>query len=199
MLATSARVAGSLLTDLDPDLAALRGVTGAGAATITLRFARQRRSLPAGGTGVLVPLATPGSGGDAMMVTALTFLDRKWPHLAREADVLVRAHVGRSDDERWRSLSDHELVTRVERETNELLGGDPGPVLDSLVQRWPEGVPQYLVGHHALVAAARRAANPRGLALVGNSYDGVGIPASVGSGRAGARELLARLRAVTVP
>jgi len=32
------------------------------------------------------------------MTTAVTFLDRKWPHLRRDDDVIVRAHVGRIDD-----------------------------------------------------------------------------------------------------
>ena len=199
ILATPASVSGELLAHLDPDLAALTGLTGAGAAMVTLRYARERRSLPIRGTGVLIPLATPWSGGDAMMVTALTLLDRKWAHLAREADVLVRAHVGRSDDQRWRALSDEDLVARVARETNEVLGGDPCPVLESLVQRWPEGVPQYRVGHHALVADARRAGAAHGVSLVGNSYDGVGIPASVGSGRTGARDVLFQLRGAVAP
>ena len=194
ILATPANVTGTLLAHLDPALAALTGVTSAGAAMVTLRYARARRALPVSGTGVLVPLATPWSGGDAMMVTALTLLDRKWVHLAREADVLIRAHVGRSDDERWRTLSDEELVARVAREADEVLGGEPCPVLESLVQRWSDGVPQYRVGHHVLVANARRAAAARGLALVGNSYDGVGVPASVGSGRTGARDVLSQLR-----
>ena len=56
-----------------------------------------------------------------MMTTAVTFLDRKWPHLRREDDVLLRAHVGRIDDLRWDEMSDEELVARVSAELQFLL------------------------------------------------------------------------------
>ena len=36
----------------------------------------------------------PGPGEGSMMATAVTFLDRKWPHLHATIDVLLRAHVG---------------------------------------------------------------------------------------------------------
>ena len=65
---------------------------------ITFSIARRAVALPAHGTGVLVPLATAWSGEGSMMTTAVTFLDRKWPHLRREDDVLLRVHVGRIDD-----------------------------------------------------------------------------------------------------
>jgi len=53
---------------------------------------------------ILVPLGTAWSGDGSMMVTAVTFLDRKWPHLRRDDDVLLRAHVGRIDDLRWTEM-----------------------------------------------------------------------------------------------
>ena len=50
------------------------------------------------------------------MTTAITFLDRKWPHLRRDEDVVLRAHVGRIDDLRWDEMSDEELIARVSAE-----------------------------------------------------------------------------------
>jgi oxygen-dependent protoporphyrinogen oxidase len=127
-----------------------------------------------------------------MMVTAVTFLDRKWPRLAREDDVVLRAHVGRSDDTRFTELSDEELTQRVTEELAVLLPRFGAPA-QSLVQRWPEGLPQYRVGHEQRVNAARAAARRYSFALAGNAYDGVGIPASIGSGRRAARDVLERL------
>ena len=123
------------------------------------------------------------------MVTAITFLDRKWPHLYQASDVLLRAHVGRIDDQRWASLDDDELIERVHRELAVLLraGGTPS---EAMVQRWPEGLPQYLVGHDRLVASAKAAGSALHVALAGSTYDGVGVPASIGSGRRAAREAL---------
>jgi len=190
VLATPAPVAGHLVGELDPALAALREVVSAGAATVTLSYALEEVTLPARGTGVLVPLGTAWRGEGSLMVTALTFLDRKWPRLRRDDDVLIRAHVGRSDDTRWTQLSDDELSARVATEVAVVLAR-AGTPRASLVQRWPRGLPQYHVGHERLVAAARAAASERRIALAGNAYDGVGVPASIGSGRRAGRDALA--------
>jgi len=57
-----------------------------------------------------------------------------------------------------------------------------------MVVRHVDGLPQYLVGHLDRVSAAKSAAQPLSIALAGNAYDGVGIPASISSGRRAARE-----------
>ena len=124
-----------------------------------------------------------------MMITAVTLLDRKWPRLRRESDTLVRAHVGRSDDARWSEMDDDELRDRVRDELAVLLPRC-GDVLASLVQRWPRALTQYTLGHRDRVERARRAANPLGLLLAGGAYDGVGVPASIGSGRRAGHEAL---------
>ena len=192
VIASPAPVAGRLLGSFDPALAALCDVDYAGAAMITFCVARGNVSLPDRGTGVLVPLATAWSGHDSMMVTAVTLLDRKWPRLVREDDVLLRAHVGRSDDRRWMSMDDEQLAARVAAELAVLLGHFTSP-LDRLVQRWPGGLPQYYVKHDQMVAAAREGARSLGVSLAGSAYDGVGVPACIGSGRRAAREALALL------
>ncbi|HTT59026.1 MAG TPA: protoporphyrinogen oxidase [Acidimicrobiales bacterium] len=189
ILATPAPVTAGLIGSFEPELNALRGIDSASAAIITFSIPRDAVSLPPRGTGVLVPLHTPWSGQGPLMVTALTFLDRKWPHLYRSDDVLLRAHVGRSDDTRWRDLSDDELVQRLNDELRVLLSKWGAP-RETLVQRWLDGLPQYRVGHEQLVEHARLAAGKYHVFLAGNAYDGVGVPASVGSGRRAARELV---------
>jgi protoporphyrinogen/coproporphyrinogen III oxidase len=193
VLAVPAPTVGSLLGSHDQALEDLRMITSAGAAMITFSLALDAITLPPTGTGVLVPLGTAWSGSDSLMTTAVTFLDRKWPHLARPDDVVLRAHVGRSDDARWFEMSDEELTRRASDELAVLLPRFERP-RESLVQRWPGGLPQYEVGHELLVRRARAAAATIFVALAGNAYDGVGIPASIGSGRRGAsqvREMLA--------
>ncbi len=192
VLATPAPVTAALAGRHDGALAALSRVRSAGVAVVTLSLERAPTTLPATGTGLLVPLATAWPGPDAMLVTALTFLDRKWPHLRRDDDVLVRAHVGRSDDTRWRDLDDDALVVRVEDEIRHLLGRI-GPVRAAHVARWPSALAQYELGHASLVEAARAGARPLALALAGAAYDGVGVPATIGSGRRAAREVRERL------
>jgi protoporphyrinogen/coproporphyrinogen III oxidase len=193
VLSTPAPVTARLLGAHDPALARLESVRSASAAMITFSVARDAINLNTRGTGVLVPLATPWAGDASMMTTAVTFLDRKWPHLRRDDDVLVRAHVGRIDDLRWSELSDEQLIARVANELRVLLGVFDTPN-DALVQRWPDGLPQYYLGHETMVMSARRAAAALGVALCGNAYDGVGIPASIGSGRRAGREALEMVR-----
>lgn len=192
VVATSAQICAELVGRFDPALEALARVRSASAAMVTFAVPRAQVTLPERGTGVLVPLRTDWAGEGSMLVTAITLLDRKWPHLARAHDHVVRAHVGRSDDERWMDLDDDELTSRVAEELAVLLGRFDGP-FDALVQRWPGGLPQYLVGHERLVAGAKAAASTMHLALAGNAYDGVGLPASIGSGRHAARAALASL------
>ncbi len=191
VVATPPAAAARLTGGLHADLSALGGISSASAAMVTLSLDASQISLPPTGTGILVPLGTPFAD-ESLMVTAITLLDRKWPHLRRDGRALVRVHVGRSDDTRFSSLSDDELLARVVVELGVLLGGCPTPRA-SLVVRWPNGLPQYHVGHLDLVSKARAAAAPLHLHLAGNAYDGVGIPASIGSGRRAGRDALGSL------
>jgi oxygen-dependent protoporphyrinogen oxidase len=188
VLTTPAPVTAALVGSFDAVFDDLQRIDSAGAAMVTFSAPHALVTLPPHGTGILVPLHTPWSGEGSMMVTAVTFLDRKWPHLRRDDDVLVRAHVGRSDDVRWSELSDDELAARVSEELAVLVPqwGKPS---ESLVQRWPRGLPQYHVGHDRLVDRGRQAAARHGVTLAGNAYDGVGVPASIGSGRRAARAI----------
>jgi len=195
VLATPASVTATLAGPHHDALGALRSIRNVATAMITLQFRRSALRLPAHGTGLLVPLGST-FGDDIFMTTAVTFLDRKWPHLRQPDDVLLRVHVGRSDDRRFSGFSDEALVARVLDELATLFGPLDAP-LDTLVQRWHEGLPQYLLGHSEIVSRASAAAAPLGLLLAGNAYDGVGIPATIGSGRSAGRAALLQLAAVT--
>jgi len=195
VLATPAPTVARLLGSLDPALERLSSIPSAGAAIITFSVPRNAITLSAVCTGVLVPLGTAWTGEGSMMVTALTFLDRKWPHLRSNDDVLLRAHVGRIDDERWAQMSDEELTERVASEMRVLLPRFED-TFSSVVQRWPAGLPQYYLGHDTMVTNAKAAAAAIRVALCGNAYDGVGIPASIGSGRRAGRNALDMIRDV---
>ncbi len=158
--------------------------------TLSLPAGSVRRSV--GGTGFLVPRTSTVDGGPAL-VTGCTYLDRKWPHLARPGDELIRASVGRFGDERHTTMDDASLVGAVVDELGTLLGVDTRP-LETQVTRWDRAFPQYEVGHLLRVARieAELAGLP-GLAVAGASLRGVGIPACIGSGRAAARAVRASL------
>ena len=191
ILATPAPVAGRLTHTLDESLSGLASISSASTAMVTFVFDDPGAALSARGTGVLIPLDTEWDD-DIMLTTAITFLDRKWPYLKRDGEILLRAHVGRIDDRRSEVLGDDALIERVRREIDTVLGvmGEPRA---ARVQRWPQGLAQYYVGHADLVAKARRLLEPHAIRLAGSPYDGVGVPASIGSGRAAARQAMEAL------
>ena len=109
--------------------------------------------------------------------------------------VLLRASVGRIDDERLASLNDDEVIEIVGLELAELFGTMPAPI-DVTVTRWMASLPQYRVNHLLRVGGIESAVDRlHGVEIAGAAYRGVGVPACIASGRqAAARlsELLAR-------
>jgi oxygen-dependent protoporphyrinogen oxidase len=194
VLAAPAGVTCELLAPHEPDAAKLlRDIDHASVALVTFAFAEASVPPDLHGTGLLVPRGTELEG-ELALVTACTYLSRKWPHLERPGEVLLRASVGRADDERFTELDDDELVTRVGRELATLVGLTGEPVATG-VTRWPASLPQYRVHHLVRVAGVEAAAQRLGtVAVAGAALRGVGIPAVVASGRSAGRTVLAALR-----
>ena len=99
--------------------------------------------------------------------------------------------MGRHREESSLQASDDELVARVVGDLA-LATGRPLVPVDAHVQRWGGALPQYAVGHLDRVARIRAAvAAVPGLAVCGAAYDGVGIPAVIGSAHRAAAAVLA--------
>lgn len=192
IMTTPAFVTGELLGHLEPALRELTSIPRATTAMVTFVVNRDAVPLPSRGTGFLVPLHTPFRDGESMVITAGTMLDRKWTYLSDNETAVVRIHVGRSDDNRAATLPDEALVERVRDELAVIFGSWPATP-DVIVQRWPAALPQYLVGHADLVRRAHDAAEKHYIWLAGIAYDGVGVPATIGSGRRAGRVVAATL------
>jgi protoporphyrinogen/coproporphyrinogen III oxidase len=190
VLATPAPATAALLRAHDDEVAGLlEAIDYASVVVATFRVdADEVPPLP--GTGFLVPRRDPHKGREPWAVTACTFLDRKWSHLERGGEVLLRASLGRIDDTRAGGWSDEEVAERAWEELGALMsvGGQPR---EAVVVRYPDAFPQYRV-HHLLRTAGIEAALARlhGVAVAGAAYHGVGIPACVASGRSAAHALL---------
>lgn len=189
VLAAPATATARLLATVAPRSAELlRGVEYASMAIVTIVL---DGSPPEwlDGSGFLVP---PTEG---LTIKASTFSSVKWPWLQQAHPDLtfLRASIGRHREEATLQRSDTDLLQVTLADLATVLGRDlPAPV-DGHVQRWGGGLPQYAPGHRVLVERAR-AGLPAGLALAGAAYDGVGIPACVGSGRRAAADVLTHLR-----
>lgn len=147
--------------------------------------------LPLDGSGFLVPAV------EGRTIKASTFTSSKWTWAAQAAGDLsfLRASVGRHGETSDLQRPDDELVGLTVAEISEALGHQLPRVVDTHVQRWGGALPQYTVGHVDRVARIRAgAAAVPGLELAGAAYEGVGVPACIGTGRAAAQRVATHLR-----
>jgi oxygen-dependent protoporphyrinogen oxidase len=123
-------------------------------------------------------------------VLAVSFASRKFEGRAPEGRVLFRTFVGGALQPELYTLDDQAMLQVVRGELEAMLGVAGTPEFERVL-RHPRSMPQYEVGHLALVDAieAELARLPR-LALAGNAYRGVGIPDCVLSGERAAERLL---------
>jgi oxygen-dependent protoporphyrinogen oxidase len=189
VVAVPAPAAARLLAAEAPAAAAeLSAVEYAGVALVTMAFRRRDvHQLPVG-SGFLVPPV------DGRTIKASTFSSHKWGWLGEAGGdtFVLRTSVGRHGNEADLAWDDTDLVRLSREDLGEAVGLRAAPVA-ARVTRWDAGLPQYAVGHVGRVARIREQVGKLpGLAVCGAVYDGVGIPACVGSGRRAAREVLGR-------
>ncbi|GAA1399076.1 protoporphyrinogen oxidase [Luteococcus peritonei] len=123
---------------------------------------------------------------------AATNLSRKWPALGA-AHHLLRASVGRAGSSLADELDDEQITTRVADELGELTGLAARPQLRQ-VFRWPDAMPQLVVGHQERVAGLRRALDELGgIDVAGCGVDGLGISSTVRSGQQAARSIISKI------
>ncbi len=183
VLAVPAPIAAGALGALSPPGLARMDATSV--TLVTLAWDERDLEVPTGVNGLLVP-----SGEDRLM-TACSMGSSKWAHWGVPGKVVLRVSVGREGDRRADQLDDSELVERLAAELRAALGARGEPTA-ARVSRWPEAFPRYRVGHPGLVAGIRAELSRRlpAATLAGASYDGVGVPACVASGRAAAAGIL---------
>ena len=196
VLATPATPTSRLLSDHAPAAAtALAAIEYASMAVVTIALpAAQAPRLP--GSGFLVPAV------EGHTIKASTFSAAKWAWVREASDevVLLRASAGRVGEVATLQRDDDELVASALAEIGHALGADlPAPV-DTHVQRWGGGLPQYDLGHTGRVAAVRAAvADLPGLEVIGAAYDGVGIGAVLTSAATTASTIVNALPPSSVP
>jgi protoporphyrinogen/coproporphyrinogen III oxidase len=181
-----------LLADVAPDAArAAAGIELASSAVVAL--AVPPGTDLGGRSGVLIGSGERRPDGTPWTIKAVTVSSVKWPHLATDAALVLRASVGRFGDTGSLNRDDDELVAAVRTDLAALLGLEAEPV-ETVVARWGGGLPQYGVGHGDRVAAIERAvAAVPGLAVAGAALHGVGVPACLATGDAAAAVVVEHL------
>lgn len=176
ILAVPAYRAARLLETASPEAAQLlREVPYASSAVITALIELDG---PLEGSGFLIPPT------ENRFIKASTYASNKWPWLDAvlpDGQAVIRISVGRFGDEpsAWSELPDDELARRAWADWLDIAGRSD-TALHLEVQRWENSLPQFTPGHFVRVADIDRAASELpGLALVGNVYEGVGLPACI--------------------
>ncbi|MGB7188610.1 MAG: protoporphyrinogen oxidase [Acidobacteriaceae bacterium] len=175
ILATPAHATRRLLRSLDEEFFNLLAIDSTSAIIVALAFtpeqARDLRIPP--GFGYLVPQqpnpATP-------QLLACTFVNQKFPYRAPDGAILLRAFFGADTAATLLHETDAALTTLASQRLAETLGPLPAAHF-AIVRRWPHSLPQYAVGHLSRMAKLETlVTNFPGLYLVGNAYQGVGLP-----------------------
>jgi len=190
VLAVPARAVAALVTATAPVAAdLLRGAELASVVMVTVVADRSSIAHPLDGSGVVV---ARDAGLD---ITAVSFASTKWPHWDDGEHAVLRISLGHdADPVDWCARTDDELTAVARRDLGTLLGEAITPV-GVRVGRWSGAFPQYRPGHLDRMRDVRAALDAAGpLAVAGMSFDGIGVPACIRSGRTAARHLLGRPR-----
>ncbi|MFZ1084104.1 MAG: protoporphyrinogen oxidase [Terracidiphilus sp.] len=191
IMASPAWAAAALLSPVDETLGAeLSAIPYSSSITVNLIYDEAKLGRLPDGFGFLVPAVE----GRAML--ACTFVHRKFLGRAPRGKAVLRAFLGGMKNEALIAALDETLVATVRRELSEILGESVvGLGIEpehAQVSRWSRAMAQYAVGHpERKQRIAERVAALPGLRLVGNAYDGIGIPDCIRLGRQAAKELLA--------
>lgn len=189
LLTTPAFVTAELVEPLSVEAAELlAGIPYASTTGVTLGFRRQDVEHSLDGTGFVVPRV------EGRALTACTWSSSKWPERAPEDFVLLRAFFGRFGQPDVLGLKDPELIELALDELGDLLGLRGRPVLTK-VHRWPQAMPQYLVGHLERLTRVEQALrqHPR-VVLAGAAYRGIGLPDCIRQGEEAEKKLWLSLK-----
>lgn len=185
ILATPPAQAARLLETLDSESAAeLQRIRTVSTATVSLGFALPLDGVqrPMDGFGFVIPAS------ENRRILACTWSSMKFPERAPDGHALMRVFIGGARGEQWLDRDDEGLVALALEELESIWGLTSSPVV-SRVYRWPNGNPQYDVGHAQRMQEMMEslAARVPGIHLAGSGYRGIGLPDCIASGRGAAQ------------
>lgn len=175
---------------LDPELSMrLREIPFSSTATSVLIYDEKDVPVRPKGFGFLAPKA------EGLIVTAGTYSSAKFPGRAVPGKITVRAFIGGAGREGDAESAITRLESRVRADIDKVLGLRGAAPLAQKTTRWIKANPQYEVGHaRRLDRISSCLKSHQGLVLAGASFNGVGLPDGVKSGRRAAELVLAGSR-----
>jgi oxygen-dependent protoporphyrinogen oxidase len=185
ILAVPANVAAAMLKEAAPESAnGLKAIRTASIGAVYLGFRREDVPHPLDGFGAVIP------SSEERGIDGMTWVSSKWDRRAPSGHVLLRVFFGGPHTRAAMDLDDDALVNMVRGELRSLLNIQASPLFHRIF-RWPDGYPQYDLGHLDRVAAIESSL-PLGLYVAGSSYRGVGVPDCIKQGQAAAGQVIAQ-------
>jgi len=171
VIATPPRSAAALLEGLEPEASRdLKRVESAGLAVVGMAFRPEAFRAPPDGYGFLV------APGEDLDVLGILFESNLFPDRAPEGRVLARAMVGGIERPDLLAKSDTDLIGLSMKALDRAIGLKSGPERTWVI-RHDHAIPQYALGHRAMVSSlTARLAARSGLHLAGSGYRGISVP-----------------------
>ncbi len=168
--------------------AALAAFEYGGATVVNFVFDRVQVKHAMDGMGAVIPVV---EGRD---IVAFSFSSVKFEGRAPEGKAVVRVFMGGALHPRLSGLSTDALAEVALRELRDLVGIEGQPRF-TFAATHDQAMAQYHVGHLERVKQARNLlAEIGGLSVIGNAFDGVGIPDCIRGAEEAARQALATAR-----
>lgn len=191
VLAVPAGVSARLLGSISPSTASdLAAIEYSSVVLVSLAFDRDQVPIPLDSSGFLVP------HDSGRRITAASWSSSKWAHLDDGRTAILRVSLGHRNDPGAIGLDDAAIERIVADDLTMTMGITSAPT-EVRISRWPDGFPQYDVGHLDRIARIETAIGDDPaigpLALTGAAFEGVGIPACIRHARRVAGRLADRL------
>ena len=175
-----------LASDAAPIADELAGIPYSSAILVMQVYDRAQLLHPLDGFGFLVPR------GERKTVAAATFVDTKWPDRNPKTLAAIRAFIVGKRAVELADASEPEILSLVRQDLQRFMGITASPLFHTFY-RWPNSMPQYVVGHSQRTKNIfEHLVNYPGLFLVGNAYDGVGVPDCLRHARQVAQHICSR-------
>lgn len=170
LLCVPAFSARGLIPATDPIYDWLLQIPYVSTAAVSLAYPVQTADFGLRFTGFLVPR------GEDEMLTACTVVSTKSPDAVKNGVFVVRGYVGRDGAQQALGKPDEEIIEHMKALVRRHFRITVNPVW-STVDRWPQSMPQYLVGHGEKLKVLREKISEHvpGMYLAGAGYDGMGF------------------------
>ncbi len=184
IFATPAAVTSRLLWLLAPKaVEIINAIPYTTTGTVTLAYPVDALSRPLDGHGVVIPRKAE------RRINAITWSSSKFAGRAPAGYALMRVFFGGSRSPQTAQLDDAAVLDVVRDELHTIMGVTAEPLF-TRTSRWPQAIPQYVVGHGDKMDALDKLL-PDGVQLAGSAYRGASVPDCIRSGRTAADKALA--------